>query len=106
MYTRTRRCGKAIETRGATALARLALVACAAALLGARAFADPVDWSAYEYSFTITFPGALDELRISNVARSAEWVKATYDTIKNNTTFTIYGAARENTKGHFLLMLR
>ncbi len=52
------------------------------------------------------FNGAVDELRISNVARSAEWVKATYDTIKNNTTFTIYGAARENTKGHFLLMLR
>lgn len=55
---------------------------------------------------TKVFNGALDELRISNVARSAEWVKATYDTIKNNTTFTIYGAARENTKGHFLLMLR
>ena len=57
-------------------------------------------------SSTKVFNGALDELRISNVARSAEWVKATYDTIKNNTTFTIYGAARENTKGHFLLMLR
>ena len=28
------------------------------------------------------YPGKLDEVRISNVARSADWIKATYDTVK------------------------
>ena len=28
-----------------------------------------------------SFPGAIDEVRISNIARSADWVKATYDTV-------------------------
>ena len=56
-------------------------------------------------SSTKVFNGALDELRISNVARSKEWVQATYDTIKNNATFTTYGAVRENIKG-FILLIR
>ena len=30
------------------------------------------------------FPGKLDEVRISNIARSDDWVKATYDTIAGN----------------------
>ena len=51
------------------------------------------------------FKGALDELRISSVARSAAWVKATHDTIADNGVFTRYGAFRENIKG-FSLMLR
>ena len=50
-------------------------------------------------SSTKVFNGALDELRISNVARSKDWVKATYDTIKNNAAFTAYGAAREQVRG-------
>lgn len=45
------------------------------------------------------FNGSIDEFRISNVARSSDWVKATYDTIKNNATFTAYGAAREQVRG-------
>ena len=44
------------------------------------------------------FPGKLDEVRISKVARSSEWIKATYDTIKNNAAFTAYSDARENKK--------
>ena len=47
---------------------------------------------------TKQFPGRLDEVRISKVARSAEWIKATYDTIKDNATFTAYSNARENKK--------
>ena len=29
------------------------------------------------------FPGKIDEVRISNVARSADWIKATHDTVMN-----------------------
>ena len=36
-----------------------------------------------------SFPGAIDEVRISNIARSADWIKATYDTV-NNPSFTSY----------------
>ena len=46
-----------------------------------------------------SFPGKLDEVRISNVARSTDWIKAIYDTIKNNAAFTTYGAASEQAKG-------
>ena len=38
------------------------------------------------------FPGKLDEVRISNVARSDDWVKATYDTV-NSTGFAQYEEA-------------
>ena len=56
-------------------------------------------------SSTKVFNGSLDELRISSVARSKNWVKATYDTIKNNAAFTTYGAARGQMKG-FIVILR
>ncbi len=42
------------------------------------------------------YPGSLDELRISNVARSADWVGATYRTIADNAAFTTYGAVKDN----------
>ena len=42
------------------------------------------------------FNGWLDELRISNVARSADWVGATYRTITDNAAFTTYGAVKDN----------
>ena len=45
------------------------------------------------------FPGSIDEMRVSNVARSADWIKATHDTIKNNATFTTYGTVKEIIKG-------
>ena len=52
---------------------------------------------------TSAYPGIIDEVRISNVARSADWVKATYDTIKNNSTFTRYGNAYANIKGMIVI---
>ena len=58
------------------------------------------------YGGTSQFPGKLDEVRISKVARSSEWIKATYDTIKNNATFTAYGAARENGKLGLQIIVR
>ena len=45
------------------------------------------------------FLGCLDEFRISNVARSAAWIKTTYDTIANNANFTTYGSAKANKVG-------
>ena len=56
-------------------------------------------------SWSSSFPGKLDEVRVSNVARSADWVKATYDTIANNSTFMTYGDARDQVKG-FLIIVR
>lgn len=47
-------------------------------------------------SNTDGFNGWLDELRISNVARSADWVNATYRTIADNAAFTTYGAVKDN----------
>ena len=48
------------------------------------------------YSKDVVFPGKIDEVRISKVARSDAWVKATYDTIADNETFTRYGNAGAN----------
>ena len=49
------------------------------------------------------YTGCVDEVRISNVARSAAWVKATYDTIMDdpadNTDFAAYTPAKENSMG-------
>ena len=44
------------------------------------------------------FPGSIDEARVSNVARSADWVKATHDTV-TEPSFAKYGAAIENKTG-------
>ena len=41
------------------------------------------------------FPGKIDELRISNVARSAAWVQATHDTVMS-ASFAQYSKTREN----------
>ena len=50
------------------------------------------------YSKSTVFPGKIDEVRISKVARSDAWLKATYDTIANNATFTRYGTVGDNTE--------
>ena len=42
------------------------------------------------------FLGKIDEVRISNVARSQDWVNATYDTIMDNANFSRYSAALSN----------
>ena len=51
------------------------------------------------YTANANYIGTLDEMRISNVARSDAWVKATHDTIAENATFTRYGVAGDNTNG-------
>ena len=51
---------------------------------------------------TTQFSGCIDEVRISNVARSADWVKATHDTIANHAVFTTYGVAVDNVQGTVL----
>ena len=40
------------------------------------------------------FPGQIDELRISNVARSADWVKATHDCVAD-ANFAAYGVGND-----------
>ncbi len=45
------------------------------------------------------FPGSIDEVRISNVARSDAWLAATRATIADNAAFTTYGAASDNAQG-------
>ena len=41
------------------------------------------------------FPGIIDEVRFSDIARSADWVKATYDSIRPNSGFVTYEAPHD-----------
>jgi len=50
-----------------------------------------------------SWPGKVDEVRISKVARSDAWLKATYDTIKN-ADFATYGEARKQVKGLMIIV--
>ena len=50
------------------------------------------------------YPGKLDEIRISSVARSDDWIKATYDSI-HETSFVTYGTARAR-KRPFRVIIR
>ena len=52
------------------------------------------------------YPGKIDEMRISSVVRSDAWIKATYDTIKNNVTFATYGEVKENRNKRFKIIVR
>ena len=51
------------------------------------------------------FPGSIDEVRISNVARSADWVKATHDTVTES-SFATYGSAKENVDKGMVIYFR
>ena len=51
------------------------------------------------------FPGSIDEVRVSNVARSADWVKASHDTVTES-SFARYGSARENVDKGMIIILR
>ncbi len=48
------------------------------------------------------FNGSIDEFRISNLVRSSDWVKATYDTIKTD-GFATYSHAMEKVLGTILI---
>lgn len=52
------------------------------------------------------WPGKIDEVRISSVARSEAWLKASYDTVKNNATFMTYSKARETASRGTTILLR
>lgn len=52
-----------------------------------------------------SFPGSIDEVRISNVARSADWVKASHDTVTES-SFAHYGAAKENGFKGMIIVIR
>ena len=49
-----------------------------------------------------SFPGSIDEVRISKVARSADWLKASHDTVTES-AFAAYGAAVENSLGLMII---
>ena len=49
------------------------------------------------------FPGQIDEVRISRVARSAAWIKATHDMVKN-ANFATYGDAKRQVRGLMIIL--
>jgi len=51
------------------------------------------------------FPGSIDEVRVSNVARSADWVKASHDTVTES-SFAAYSSAKENVDKGFIIRFR
>lgn len=59
-----------------------------------RASAAPLWLGIFQSGDNRNFPGKVDELRISNVARSADWIKAGYDTV-NADGFLTYGPAKD-----------
>ena len=52
-----------------------------------------------------SFPGSIDEVRISRVARSADWVKASHDTVTES-AFAVYGTAKENGRKGMIIFIR
>ena len=48
---------------------------------------------------TMDFKGGMDEVRISNVERSAVWIMSEYLTVASNTVFQTYGAAQSAAPG-------
>lgn len=47
-------------------------------------------------SSNITFDGAMDEVRISNVARSASWILSEYNNMNSPSTFVIIGSEQQS----------
>ena len=62
--------------------------------------AEPL-WLGNSNGGTAAFVGMIDELRISRVARSAAWIKASHDTVTQG-DFATYGAAADNVRGTIL----
>jgi len=52
---------------------------------------------------SVKFPGQIDEVRISNVARSADWIKATHDTVMKSDFATVRLGGTEQS---FYILLR
>ena len=58
--------------------------------------AERLDFGSGQRGYPI--PGQIDEVRISNVARSDDWIQATHDMVQKS-DFATYGEARENVRG-------
>lgn len=54
---------------------------------------DPLLIGRLNGNTTVDWKGLLDEIRISNVARSADWLRASWRTAGENTAFCTYGTA-------------
>lgn len=52
-----------------------------------------------------SWPGKIDEVRISSVARSADWLKASHDTVKS-ASFATYSSAKENDPNGMMIIFR
>ena len=52
-----------------------------------------------------SFPGRIDEVRISSVVRSVAWVKASHDTVMES-TFATYGRAKDNSQKGVVVFFR
>ena len=72
-------------------------------------FGGPIFDSNAEFSLggaisgTTPFKGQIDELRLSKIARSESWLKATYDTV-NTSGFTAYSNVRKNISGLVIIV--
>ena len=64
-----------------------------------------VTWASTYYIYhNYSFLGYIDEVRISGVARSAEWIKATHDTIADS-AFATCGRAKDNAGSKMTLLI-
>ena len=64
-----------------------------------------ITWAADRYiNHTYSFRGYIDEVRVSNVVRSGDWIKATHDTVMEP-SFATYSAAKAVTR-HTVLIFR
>lgn len=58
-----------------------------------------------QWYFNGAADGSIDEVRVSNVAHSADWVKASHDTVMGS-PFATYGSARENVDKGMIIILK
>ena len=72
-------------------------------------FGGPIFDSNAEFSLggaisgTTPFKGQIDELRLSKIARSEAWLKATYDTV-NTAGFATYSRTKVNEAGVMIIV--
>lgn len=59
-----------------------------------------IGWEYYGGPGGKYFNGAMDEVRISSVGRSSNWIWACYQNMATNTVFQTYGAATSSTTGN------
>jgi hypothetical protein len=50
----------------------------------------------WDYEYESFFDGMMEEVRISNVVRSSEWIATTYNSINDYTSFLSFGSEEKN----------